>query len=142
MNDQYEPHEQTLIADLLAKTKTIALVGASVKPDRPSHMVMDYLLRHGYHVIPVNPAMAGKSILGQACFASLSDIKEPVDMVDIFRSSEHCFSIVEEAVTINAKSIWMQIGISHQQARAYAEQAGLIVVENKCTKIEHQNLAT
>ena len=141
MNDHIAADEQTLIANLLANTKTIALVGASIKPERPSHMVMHYLLSQGYHVIPVNPAMAGQHILDQSCFASLSDIKEPIDMVDIFRASEHCLSIVEEAVAIKARSIWMQIDICHQQARAYAEQAGLIVVENKCTKIEHQRLA-
>ena len=141
MAKQDSPHDQELIADLLAKTKTIALIGASIKPERPSYRVMHYLLKQGYHVIPVNPAMAGKQILGETCFAKLSDIDEPIDMVDIFRAAEHCYGIAQDAVAINAKSIWMQLGITNQQARTYAETAGLIVVENKCTKNEHERLS-
>ena len=140
MVEQDAPHDQELIADLLAKTKTIALMGASIKPERPSYRVMHYLLNKCYHVIPVNPAMAGKQILGQTCFAKLADIDEPIDMVDIFRAAEHCYGIAQEAAAINAKSIWMQLGITNRQARAYAEKAGLIVVENKCTKSEHERL--
>ena len=140
MVEQDAPHDQELIADLLAKTKTIALMGASIKPERPSYRVMHYLLNKGYHVIPVNPAMAGKQILGQTCFAKLADIDEPIDMVDIFRAAEHCYGIAQDAVAINAKSIWMQLGITNHQARTYAEKAGLIVVENKCTKSEHERL--
>lgn len=141
MVEQDLPDDQELIADLLAKTKTIALIGASIKPERPSYRVMHYLLKQGYHVIPVNPAMAGKQILGETCFAELSDIDEPIDMVDIFRAAEHCYGIAQDAVAIKAKSIWMQLGITNQQARTYAETAGLIVIENKCTKSEHEFLS-
>ena len=130
-----------IIADILAKTKVIALVGASANWKRPSYFVMRYLIKQGYRVIPVNPGMAGQEILGQTCYAQLSDIPEPIDMVDIFRASEHCPALIDEAIAIGAKYIWMQIGVTHAKAGARAQQAGLSVISDRCTKIEHSRLS-
>ncbi len=130
-----------IIADILAKTKTIAIVGASTNWKRPSYFVMRYLLKHGFEVIPVNPGAAGQEILGQMCYASLSDIPKKIDMVDIFRQSDHCPPIVEEAIEIGAKYIWMQINVKSDEARTLAMNAGLAVIENRCTKIEHSRLS-
>ena len=130
-----------IIADILAKTKTIAIVGASTNWKRPSYFVMRYLLKHGFEVIPVNPGAAGQEILGQMCYASLSDIPKNIDMVDIFRQSDHCPPIVEEAIEIGAKYIWMQINVKSDEARTLAINAGLAIIENRCTKIEHSRLS-
>lgn len=130
-----------LIADILAKTKTIAIVGASANWKRPSYFVMRYLLKHGFEVIPVNPGAAGQEILGQMCYANLRDIPKNIDMVDIFRQSDHCPPIVEEAIKIGAKYIWMQINVKSDEARMLATNAGLSVIENRCTKIEHSRLS-
>lgn len=129
-----------MIAAMLANTKTIALVGASTNEARPSYAVMAYLLRHGYEVIPVNPGAAGQDILGQMCYASLSEIPKKIDMVDIFRQSQYCLPIVEEAIAIGAQYIWMQIGVQNGEARRLATNAGLSVIEDRCTKIEHTRL--
>ena len=129
------------IADILATTNTIALVGASANWKRPSYFVMRYLQKQGFRVIPVNPGVAGDNILGELCYASLSEIPEPIDMVDIFRQSSHCPPIVDEAIAIGAKHIWMQIGVVHEAAAAAAEAAGLSVVMDRCTKIEHSRLS-
>ena len=130
-----------IIADILANTKTIAIVGASANWKRPSYFVMRYLLKHGFEVIPVNPGAAGQEILGQMCYASLSEIPKNIDLVDIFRQSDHCPPIVEEAIKIGAKYIWMQINVKSDEARTLATNAGLAVVENRCTKIEHSRLS-
>ncbi|KAL3942311.1 MAG: hypothetical protein SGBAC_003484 [Bacillariaceae sp.] len=131
-------NEET-IRKVLETSQTIALVGASVKPARPSHYVMQYLLDKGYHVIPVNPGMEGKDLLGQKVYASLSSIKEDnhnVDMVDIFRIAAACPGIVDEAIAIGAKSVWMQMGVISQEAAATAQEAGLDVVMDRCPKVE------
>ena len=128
------------LAELLGNAKTIALVGASPKEERPSHRVMAYLQKVGYKVVPINPGQAGKQILGETVYARLGDLDMPVDMVDIFRRSEYVGEIIDEAIAINAASVWMQLGISNADAAATASSAGLDVVMNRCTKIEHERL--
>lgn len=128
------------IGSLLTATRRIAMVGASAKPDRPSHGVMRFLLDKGYQVIPVNPAFAGQSILGQAVVARLGDISPPVDLVDIFRESEAAGDVVDEAIAHGAKSVWLQLGVINQAAARRATAAGLAVVMDRCPKIEIQRL--
>ncbi|WP_439272657.1 CoA-binding protein [Pseudochrobactrum sp. HB0163] len=130
------------IKSILQKTKVIALVGASPREERPSYGVMQYLLAHGYQVIPVNPGQAGKKILGQAVYASLSDIPQKIDMVDVFRTSEAVPAIVDEILTLPHRPdiLWLQLEISHPVAEAKAREAGLQVVHNLCTKQQHQRL--
>jgi uncharacterized protein len=127
-------------AEILSEARTIALVGASPKPQRPSNSVMRYLLREGYHVIPVRP-VGPEEILGQRRVASLAEIEEPIDLVDVFRRAEFCPGVAEEAVATGARALWLQLGIVSPDARAIAEAAGLDYVENACTAIVHGRLA-
>ncbi|WP_338805407.1 CoA-binding protein [Xenorhabdus griffiniae] len=124
------------MADILGKVKTIALVGASEKTDRPSYKVMEYLLKQGYQVIPVSPKLAGRTLLNQPVVSQLSDIKQPVDMVDVFRNAEAVYSVAEEAIAIGAKVLWLQSGIINEEAKLLAENEGLDVVMDRCPKIE------
>ena len=128
--------EDTPLADLLAGTRTIALVGISDRPDRPSFGVMKALQDHGYRVIPVNPQITGAHVHGEYVWRDLAQIGEPIDMVDIFRRSDAAGAVVDEAIAIGAKSVWMQIGVVDEAAAARAEAAGLAVVMNRCPKIE------
>jgi predicted CoA-binding protein len=121
---------------LLAATRTIALVGASPKPNRPSHGVMAELQQAGYRVIPVNPVAAGQTILGETVYATLADIKERVDMVDVFRRAEETPEVAAEAVAIGAKSLWLQLGIANDEAARIALAGGLDVVMDRCTAVE------
>ena len=127
-------------AEILAAARTIALVGASPRPERPSNSVMRYLLGAGYRVIPVRP-MGPEEILGQRRVRSLADIDEPVDLVDVFRRPEYCPAIALEAVASGAGALWLQLGIVSPEARRIAEAAGLDYVEDECTAIVHRSLA-
>ncbi len=132
-------NEDDLISKLLTQTKVIALVGWSPKPERPSHSVAAFLVRRGYRVIPVNPGQAGQITgWGETVRASLSDITEPVDMVDIFRAAANVGPLVEEAMAhlTGPRAIWMQLGVVNQAAAAAARAAGLDVVMNRCPAIE------
>ncbi len=123
------------IADILARTRRIALVGASNRADRPSYGVMQFLMARGYDVTPVNPVLAGQEILGRRVAASLEDVS-PLDMVDIFRACEHVGPIVDEAIRLQARTVWMQLGVISEPAASRARQAGLTVVMDRCPKIE------
>jgi uncharacterized protein len=127
------------IRDILTSVKTIALVGWSPKPDRPSHRVAEFLKRKGYRVIPVNPGHAGQEALGETVVATLAEVG-PVDMVDIFRRSEEAGAVADEAVRIGAKVVWMQIGVVDEAAASRARNAGLRVVMNRCPAIEIPHL--
>ncbi|MGO9389413.1 CoA-binding protein [Rhodoblastus sp.] len=133
-------YPDALIADVLRSVKTIALVGASPKPDRPSHEVMKFLQALNYRVIPVNPGLAGQVVLGEMARESLLAIGEPVDMVDIFRRPEAVAPIVDQAIAIKAKVVWMQLGVRDDAAAAKAQAAGLIVIMDRCPKIETARL--
>ena len=124
------------IADLLASTRTIALVGASDRPDRPSYGVMRFLQNQGYRVIPVNPQITGEHVHGEYIWRELSQIGEPIDMVDIFRRSEAAGEAVDAAIAAGARAVWMQLGVINHEAAARAEAAGLKVVMDRCPAIE------
>ena len=128
--------EDRVIDSILANTKTIALIGASVKEERPSNSVMRNLLKRGYKVFPVNPGHAGGEILGQECFAKLTDIEHEIDMVDVFRRSDAVPEIVEEAIKCQVKTLWLQLDIGHAKAEAKARKNGITVISNRCPNIE------
>ena len=124
------------LTELLQGSKTIALVGASDRPDRASYGVMKFLQDHGYRVFPVNPRITGEHVHGEFVWRELSQIGEPLDIVDIFMKSENVGPIVDEAIAAGAKAVWMQLGVIDQAAAAKAEAAGLKVVMDHCPKIE------
>jgi predicted CoA-binding protein len=124
------------IKALLEAARTIALVGASDRPDRPSYRVMQTLQAHGYRVIPVNPQLTGEHINGEFVFRELSQLGDPIDMVDIFRNSAAAGEAVDQAIAVGAKSVWMQLGVINEEAAARAEAAGLKVVMDRCPAIE------
>ena len=128
--------DDDVLRSLLGNVRTIAVVGISPKPDRPSHEVAAFLKARGYRIIPVNPGHAGETILGETVFASLSAIGERIDMVDIFRNSEAAGAVVDEAIAAGAGAVWMQLGVVNPEAAARAEAAGLKVVMDHCPKIE------
>ncbi|MBA3897882.1 MAG: CoA-binding protein [Sphingomonadaceae bacterium] len=124
------------IRALLEETRTIAMIGASDRPDRPSWGVMQFLQSRGYRVIPVNPQITGEHVHGEFIWRELSQIGEPIDMVDIFRRPQAAGDAVDEAIAAGAKAVWMQIGVINEEAAKRAEAAGLKVVMNRCSKIE------
>ena len=134
------------IPRILQDARIIAIVGLSDKPERASHEVAEYLIGHGYQVVPVNPALAGQQVLGQRVFATLTEAAsalapQRIDIVDSFRKSEDIVPIAQEAVTIAAGCLWLQLDVVNEEAAAIARAAGLEVVMDHCTKIEHRNLA-
>ena len=133
-------YSDCFIEKILAETQTIAVVGASSKPERDSYKVIESLLEHGYRVFPVNPNEEGSSVLGLNFYPNLSSIQQPIDMVDVFRTSDAVFEIAEEAIKIKAKVLWMQLEIINNDAANLAEAAGLKVVMNRCPKKEFKNL--
>src|SRR3990170_2252176 len=128
------------IAELLSNARTIAMVGASDRPDRPSYGVMKFLQGHGYRVIPVNPQITGEHVHGEFVWRELAQIGEPIDIVDIFRRPQAAGDAVDQAIAVGAKAVWLQLGIVNEEAAKRAEQAGLKVVMDRCIKIEIMRL--
>lgn len=142
----HDDYPDAYLRDILRNVKTIAMVGASAKWNRPSYFAMKYLQEKGYRVIPVNPGQAGKEILGETVYGSLKEIPEKIDMVEIFRNSEAAGPITEETIALKddkgIKVVWMQLGVRNDAAAARAEDAGLKTVMNRCPKIEYGRLNT
>jgi predicted CoA-binding protein len=140
----HDTYDDAYIRGILNTAKTIAMVGVSANVSRPSYFAFKYLLERGYRMIPVNPGLAGKDLLGQKAYARLLDIPEPVDMVDIFRASQYAVPIVEETLKMDPRPrvVWMQLGIRNDEAARLAEANGLKVVMNRCPKIEYGRLSS
>jgi len=136
----HERYSDAYLRGILKDVHVIAMVGASPHWNRPSYFAMKYLQDKGYRVIPVNPRAKGEKILGEAVYGELSEIPEKVDMVDVFRNSEAAGPIVDQAIAIGAKVVWMQLGVRNEAAAAKAKAAGLQVVMNRCPKIEYSRL--
>ncbi|RFB80957.1 CoA-binding protein [Methylovirgula sp. 4M-Z18] len=138
----YDAYPNDLIRSILTQVKTIALVGASNNPARDSNGVLAYLKHKGYRMFPVNPGLTGQEIHGLTVYGKLADIREPIDMVDVFRNSEAAASVVDEALLLAPlpKVIWMQLGVRHDAAAAKAEAKGVKVIMNRCPKIEYSRL--
>jgi len=139
----HDTYDNAYIADILNTVKTVAMVGASPNDVRPSYFVLKYLLAKGFSVFPINPGHAGKEILGRTVYASLADLPQPVDMVDIFRASSAVPGIVDQVLKLDPlpKVLWMQLGVRHDEAATRAEAAGIRVVMNRCPKIEYGKLS-
>ena len=139
----HDSYDDSYIRGILNTVKTIAMVGASEKENRPSYFAFKYLLERGYKMIPVNPGHAGEDMLGQPVYARLADIPEPVDMIDIFRGPQYALAIVQEALALKTRPqvIWMQLGVRNDEAAALAEANGMKVVMNRCPKIEYGRLS-
>lgn len=136
----HDNYSDAYLRGIFAQVKTIAMIGASPKPDRPSNHVMEFLQKKGFRVIPVNPQAAGGIIHGEKVRATLGDVAEPIDMVDIFRRSDQVAPVVDEAIAKRAKIVWMQLGVRDDAAATKAEAAGLDVVMNRCPAIEMPRL--
>jgi predicted CoA-binding protein len=137
----HDRYSDAYIRDILSRHRVFAVVGASPTPSRPSFFVVKYLLTKGFEVVPVNPRNGGETFFGHRVFAKLSDIDRPVDVVDIFRSSDAALPVTQEAIRIGAKVVWMQIGVRNDKAARLAQDAGLKVVMNRCPKIEYGRLS-
>ena len=145
MNDEaakvdHDRYSDDFLRGVLNRVRVIAMVGASPHWNRPSYFAMKYLQDKGFRVIPVNPRAQGETILGEKVYSALAEIPDQVDMVDIFRNSDAAGPIVDEAIAIGAKVIWMQLGVRNDTAARRAETAGLTVVMNRCPKIEYSRL--
>src|ERR1700734_176541 len=140
----HDSYPDSYIRGILNTVKTIAMVGASEKDNRPSYFAFKYLLERGYRMIPVNPGHAGEDMLGQRIYARLADIPEPVDMIDIFRGPQYALAIVQDALALKTRPqvIWMQLGVRNDEAAALAEANGMKVVMNRCPKIEYGRLSS
>jgi uncharacterized protein len=140
----HDNYDDSYIRGILNTVKTIAMVGASEKENRPSYFAFKYLLERGYRMIPINPGHAGHEILGQRIYGKLGDIPEPVDMVDVFRGSQYALAIVQEAIALKPRPlvIWMQLSVRDDEAAALAEANGMKVVMNRCPKIEYGRLSS
>jgi predicted CoA-binding protein len=136
----HETYTDDSLRDVLTSVRSLAVVGLSPNWNRPSYFVAKYLQGKGYRIMPVNPGAAGQTILGAPCVASLADLAEVPDMVDVFRNSEAAGPIADEAIRIGATVVWMQIGVRNDAAAARAEAAGLRVIMNRCPKIEYSRL--
>ena len=128
------------LAYILHSAKTIAVVGCSRDPEKDAHRIPKYMQENGYRIIPVNPS--ANEILGERCYAKISDVNEAVDIVDIFRPSADVFAIVEDALKIHPKVIWTQLGIVSKEGKQLAERHGIIFIENKCIMVEHRKMQT
>src|SRR3954471_7402027 len=137
-------YDDSYIRGILNTVKTIAMVGASAKDNRPSYFAFKYLLARGYNMIPINPGLGGKELLGRKIYARLTEVPEPIDMVEIFRASQYALPIVQEALTLSPKPsvIWMQLSVRNDEAAALAEANGMKVVMNRCPKIEYGRLSS
>ncbi len=140
----HDSYSDSYIRGILNTVKSIAMVGASEKENRPSYFAFKYLLERGYNMMPINPGHAGEDLLGRRIYARLADVTEPIDMVDIFRASRYALPTVEEALALKARPqvIWMQLGIRNDEAAALAEANDLKVVMNRCPKIEYGRLSS
>ena len=128
------------IKEILCTYKKIAMIGVSHDPKKTSTIVMKYMQKYGFKVYPVNPKAKGKKILGEEVFEKITDIKDQVDIVDVFRPSEEVYAIAEDAIKIGAKVLWLQLGIKNDEARQLVESKNIQYIENKCTKMEYQTL--
>ena len=128
------------IKEILLKNKTIAMIGVSKDPTKPSTIVMKYMQKYGYKVIPVNPTAKGEKILGEEVFGKLDEIKIPIDIVDVFRPSKEALEIAKDTVKIKAKVLWLQLGINSDEAKTTVESNNIEYVENRCTKMEYQKI--
>jgi hypothetical protein len=128
------------IKDILSNNKTIAMIGVSKDPKKPSTIVMKYMQKYGYRVIPVNPSVKGEKILGEEVFGKLNEIKTPIDIVDVFRPSIEAIEIAKETVKIKAKVLWLQLGITSDEAKKIVEANNIEYIENRCTKMEYQKI--
>ena len=128
------------IKEILSKNKTIAMIGVSKDTTKPSTIVMKYMQKYGYKVIPVNPRAKGEKILGEEVFGKLDEIKIQIDIVDVFRPSKEALDIAKDTVKINAKVLWLQLGISSDEAKTLVEKNNIDYIENRCTKMEYQKI--
>ena len=140
----HDSYPDTYIRGILNTVKSIAMVGASAKQNRPSYFAFKYLLERGYNMIPVNPGHGGQFLLGRPFYDRLADVPEPIDMVDIFRASRYALAVVQEALALKPRPqvIWMQLGVRNDEAAALAEASGMKVVMNRCPKIEYGRLSS
>ncbi len=138
--NHHDDYSDDHIRAVLERVKSVAIVGASNDPVKASFFVLKYMRDKGYRVIPVNPKLAGQTILGEPVYASLKDLPEPPDMVDVFRNAAAAAGVTDEAIAAGAKVVWMQLGVRNDEAAARAEAAGLTVIMNRCPKIEVQRL--